>query len=132
MVNIPLLKVAKNSDRYLIEVANEELLKGLVPNLNLLATLPITDLVVTSPATKYDFIPRYFAPRIGIEENFVTGSAHCGLAPYSSQRLSKKQLYAFQSSEKAGELFSYYQDDLAYITGKASTIYKSHFNELLL
>ena len=108
-------------------------MKGLVPNLSLLATLPITDLVVTSPATKYDFIPRYFAPRIGIEENFVTGSAHCGLAPYSSQRLSsKKQLYAFQPSEKGGELFIYYQDDLAYITGKAITIYKSHFNELLL
>ncbi|MDO6849695.1 PhzF family phenazine biosynthesis protein [Priestia megaterium] len=132
LVDVPILKATKNSDRYLIEVANEELLKGLVPNLDLLATLPVTDLVVTSPSTKYDFISRYFAPRIEIEESFVTGSAHCGLAPYWSQRLSRKQLYAFKSSGRGGELFIYYQDDLAYITGKAITIYKSHFNGLLL
>ncbi|WP_374989633.1 PhzF family phenazine biosynthesis protein (plasmid) [Priestia megaterium] len=61
----------------------------------------------------------------------MTGSAHCGLAPYWSQRLNKKQLYAFQSSERGGELFIDYQGDLTYITGKAITIYKSHFNELL-
>ncbi|MED4241171.1 PhzF family phenazine biosynthesis protein [Priestia megaterium] len=131
LVNVPILKAAQNSDRYLIEVADEESLKGLVPNLDLLATLPVTGLVVTSPSTKYDFISRYFAPGIGIDEDFVTGSAHCGLAPYWSQRLNKKQLYAFQSSERGGELFIDYQDDLTYITGKAITIYKSHFNELL-
>ncbi|MGN2275200.1 PhzF family phenazine biosynthesis protein [Priestia megaterium] len=132
LVSVPILKAAQNSDRYIIEVADEESLKGLVPNLDLLATLPVTGLVVTSPSTKYDFVSRYFAPRIGIDEDFVTGSAHCGLAPYWSQRLNKKQLYAFQSSERGGDLFIYYQGDLTYITGKAITIYKSHFNELLL
>ncbi|MED3954628.1 PhzF family phenazine biosynthesis protein [Priestia aryabhattai] len=117
LVSVPILKAAQNSDRYIIEIADEESLKGLVPNLDLLSTLPVTGLVVTSPSTKYDF---------------VTGSAHCGLAPYWSQRLNKKQLYAFQSSERGGELFIDYQDDLTYITGKAITIYKSRFNELLL
>ncbi|MGE7718379.1 PhzF family phenazine biosynthesis protein [Priestia megaterium] len=132
LINVPILKAAQNSDKYLVEVADEESLKGLIPNLDLLATLPVTGLVVTSPSTKYDFISRYFAPRIGIYEDFVTGSAHCGLAPYWSKRLNKKQLYAFQSSERGGELFIDYQDDLTYITGKAITIYKSHFNEWLL
>jgi len=132
LVNVPISKAAQNSDRYLIEVADEESLKGLVPNLDLLATLPVTGLVVTSPSTKYDFISRYFAPRIGIEEDFVTGSAHCGLAPYWSQRINKKQLHAFQASKRGGELFIHYQNHLTYITGKAITIYKGHFNELLL
>ncbi|PFK65073.1 phenazine biosynthesis protein [Priestia megaterium] len=132
LVSVPILKAAQNSDRYLIEVADEESLKRLVPNLDLLATLPVTGLVVTSPSTKYDFVSRYFAPKIGIDEDFVTGSAHCGLASYWSQRLNETQLYAFQSSERGGELFIDYQDDLTYITGKVITIYKSHFNELLL
>lgn len=132
LVSIPILKAAQNSDRYIIEVADEQSLKGLVPNLDLLATLPVTGLVVTSSSNKYDFISRYFAPRIGIVEDFVTGSAHCGLAPYWSQRLNKKQLHAFQASKRGGELSIHYQGDLTYITGKAITIYKSHFNESLL
>ncbi|MFI8657480.1 PhzF family phenazine biosynthesis protein [Priestia megaterium] len=128
LVSVPILQAAKNSDRYIIEVADEKSLKEIKPNLSLLATLPVTGLVVTSASPNYDFVSRYFAPKIGIKEDFVTGSAHCGLAPYWSQKLNKKQLYAFQSSSRGGELYIDYKDDITYITGQAYTVYKGVFN----
>ncbi|MGN2274522.1 PhzF family phenazine biosynthesis protein [Priestia megaterium] len=128
LINVPIIKAAKNSDRYIIEVADEKLLKEIKPNLSLLATLPVTGLVVTSTSENYDFVSRYFAPKIGIKEDYVTGSAHCGLAPYWSRKLNKKQLYAFQASPRGGELYIDYEDDITYITGQAHTIYKGVFN----
>lgn len=128
LINVPIIQAAKNSDRYIIEVADEKSLKEIVPNLSLLTSLPITGLVVTSASANYDFVSRYFAPKIGIEEDFVTGSAHCGLAPYWSRKLNKKQLYAFQDSPRGGELYIDYEDNMTYITGQAHTVYKGVFN----
>jgi len=128
LINVPIIQAAKNSDRYIIEVADEKSLKEIVPNLSLLTSLPITGLVVTSASANYDFVSRYFAPKIGIEEDFVTGSAHCGLAPYWSKKLNKKQLYAFQDSPRGGEIYIDYEDDITYITGQAHTVYKGVFN----
>ncbi|WP_234710418.1 PhzF family phenazine biosynthesis protein [Bacillus mycoides] len=83
-----------------------------------------TAIVVTSLSSKYDYISRYFAPNIGVKEDFVTGSALCRLAPYWNKRFGKKKFHAFQASKRGGELVIEYEDDITYITGKAYTIYK--------
>ncbi|WP_219375888.1 PhzF family phenazine biosynthesis protein [Bacillus mycoides] len=124
VLSVPIKNVESNSDRYIVELENEELVKSVKPNFDLLSTLPSVGIVVTSLSSKYDFISRYFAPSIGVKEDFVTGSAHCGLAPYWNKRLEKKKFHAFQASKRGGELVIEYEDDITYITGKAYTIYK--------
>jgi predicted PhzF superfamily epimerase YddE/YHI9 len=61
--------------------------------------------IVTAPGGGADFVSRFFAPSHGIDEDPVTGMAHCTLTPYWSRRLGKKQLHAFQISPRGGELW---------------------------
>ncbi|HWO75276.1 MAG TPA: PhzF family phenazine biosynthesis protein [Bacillus sp. (in: firmicutes)] len=121
---VPTKNVEQNKDRYIVELDNEEILKSLKPDFDLISNLSVTGVVVTSLSDEYDFISRYFAPSIGIDEDFVTGSAHCGLTPYWSKRLGKNKLHAFQASGRGGELYLEQKKDLIYITGKAYTVYK--------
>ncbi|ASC70542.1 putative isomerase [Halomicronema hongdechloris C2206] len=91
---------------YLIELPQAEQVRSLQPDYALLKTLPRQGVIVTSQADAqpYDFISRYFAPKVGIDEDPVTGSAHCTLGPYWQGQLQKSALLAYQASARGGVL----------------------------
>lgn len=88
----------------LVVLDTEAQVRALKPNLAAVAQLPGLGLLVSAPGEAHDFVSRYFAPGIGIDEDPVTGSTHCILTPYWAQRLGKTQLRAYQCSVRGGEL----------------------------
>jgi PhzF family phenazine biosynthesis protein len=84
---------------------SEQEVAAIKPDFDRVAHLDAQGVVVTAPGEECDFVSRYFAPAAGIPEDPVTGSTHCTLIPYWSQRLGKKKLFARQISTRGGELF---------------------------
>lgn len=82
-------------------------------------------IVTAKDENKYDFISRFFAPREGINEDPVTGSAHCKLADYWQKKLNKNKFLAYQASERGGEIQVEIKNDRVFLTGKAFTILKA-------
>lgn len=77
---------------------------ALEPDLKALAAIETLGVIVTAPGASHDFVSRFFAPRLGVDEDPVTGSAHCTLVPYWARRLAKQTLFAHQVSRRGGEL----------------------------
>lgn len=98
---------------------NEDQIRSLKPDLAGVAAVDCLGVIATSPGKQSDFVSRFFAPAAGIPEDPVTGSAHCTLTPYWSERLGKKELHAFQLSERGGELFCVDRGDRVSIGGRA-------------
>ena len=93
--------------------------RAAAPNLELIAGLPARGLIITAPGeAPYDFVSRYFAPKGGIPEDPVTGSAHCTLSPYWAARLGKTQLRAHQASARGGDLEIEDRGERVFITGQ--------------
>jgi predicted PhzF superfamily epimerase YddE/YHI9 len=93
--------------------------RGLKPDLPLLSAYDTFAVLVTAPGKEADFVSRFFAPRQGIPEDPVTGSAHCTLVPYWARRLGKKKLHALQVSARGGELFCEDRGERVSIAGRA-------------
>lgn len=83
----------------------EEQVRKLAPDMGKLAAVDCRGTIATAPGKDCDFVSRFFAPRAGIPEDPVTGSAHTNLIPYWSRRLGKKKLFARQISSRGGELW---------------------------
>ena len=98
--------VGRNRFDYLVVIDSEQELKKISPNMELLKKLGNRGLIVTSKSenSEFDFVSRFFAPGLGIDEDPVTGSAHCCLAPYWSRVLNKTELVAYQASRRGGVL----------------------------
>lgn len=98
--------IGKNQFDYLVEVPSEEMVRRAEPDIPRLKTLPVRGVIVTSRATTpgYDFVSRFFAPAVGVNEDPVTGSAHTCLAPYWAARLGKTTFSAYQASARGGIL----------------------------
>lgn len=98
--------VGRNQFDYLVELETEEAVRNLRPDFTRLATVAARGIIVTSRSATpdRDFVSRFFAPAVGVNEDPVTGSAHCALAPFWSQRLKKDKLVAHQISERGGVL----------------------------
>jgi predicted PhzF superfamily epimerase YddE/YHI9 len=96
--------LGRNQFDYLVEVDSEEIVRNLKPNFTLLGTLPIRGVIVTSISSsrQYDFVSRFFAPQVGVNEDPVTGSAHCCLGPFWGNRLYKNEFVAYQASTRGG------------------------------
>lgn len=108
------------SNRDLMAVLRtEQQVRELSPEQALLGSLDFFAVMVTAPGEKSDFVSRFFAPRQGIPEDPVTGSAHCTLVPYWSNRLGRKKLHALQVSARGGELWCEDQGERVSISGKA-------------
>jgi PhzF family phenazine biosynthesis protein len=122
--------VGKNQFDYLVEVESEEILRSLQPDMTRLSQIPVRGVIVTCAATTpgYDFMSRFFAPRVGVPEDPVTGSAHCCLTPYWSEKLHKQSMTAFQASPRGGELRLCMQDDRVLISGQAVTVFQGELN----
>ncbi|MBI4383797.1 MAG: PhzF family phenazine biosynthesis protein [Nitrospinae bacterium] len=115
-----------NQTDYLVEVESPEALRAMKPDLQLLSVLPVRGVIVTcvSDSMEYDFISRFFAPRAGIDEDPVTGSAHCCLAPYWADRLRKREFTAYQASARGGILRVRLNGGRAILAGQAVTVFR--------
>jgi len=89
--------------------------------MDLLGQVDLRGVIVTAPGAASDFVSRFFAPRLGIDEDPVTGSAHCALVPYWSARLGRKDLHAIQVSGRGGELHCRDNGGRVTISGRAVT-----------
>jgi PhzF family phenazine biosynthesis protein len=97
----------------------EDEVTALDPDFARLGALDAFAVIVTAPGRNVDFVSRFFAPRAGINEDPVTGSAHCTLIPFWAARLGKRKLHALQLSKRRGELFCEMRDDRVKISGRA-------------
>jgi PhzF family phenazine biosynthesis protein len=109
------------TNNYLAVFRREEELRGLAPNFDKLAALDCFGVIATAPGKSVDFVSRFFAPKAGIAEDPVTGSAHCTLTPYWSKRLGKPRLRAEQLSPRGGRLWCEVDGDRVKIAGHAVT-----------
>jgi PhzF family phenazine biosynthesis protein len=116
------LYVGKNKFDYLVEVDSEATLRGLEPDHSTLRKLPVRGIIVTARGKDYDFVSRFFAPGSGIDEDPVTGSAHCALGPYWAAKLGKTAFRAFQASPRGGEVGVRLEGNRAILLGQAVTV----------
>lgn len=93
------------------------------PDFEILRQLDCLGIMITAPGTGSDFVSRFFAPRVGVNEDPVTGSAHTTLIPYWAERLGKNKLHAFQLSERRGEIFCELLGERVNIGGRAVTFF---------
>lgn len=112
---------------YLIELKDAESVRNLSPNFGKLARIESRGIIVTSSAdsAELDFISRFFAPAAGIDEDPVTGSAHCCLAPFWADRLGKNDLRAYQASKRGGRVDLTVAGKRILIAGQAVTVFKA-------
>ena len=118
-------EVHKSRD-YLAVFGSQAEVAALDPRQDKLYELDCAGIIVTAPGEDVDFVSRFFAPRHGIAEDPVTGSAHCTLIPYWSKRLGKKELRARQISERVGELWCEDKDERVGISGEAVLYFEGH------
>lgn len=116
--------VGKNRMDYLIEVGSETELRTMRPDFARLGSLPVRGVIVTAPAVEdeFDFVSRFFAPGAGVNEDPVTGSAHCCLAPYWGAKLGKTEMTAFQASTRGGIVRVRTAGDRVMLGGQAVTV----------
>jgi predicted PhzF superfamily epimerase YddE/YHI9 len=118
------------AEDYLVIVPDEDCVKSLRPDFGRLKEVPLRGVIVSAPGDAVDFVSRFFAPNVGIDEDPVTGSAHTILAPYWAQKLAKKELVAMQISKRTGKLECTIAGDRVLIKGSAVK-YMEGFIELL-
>lgn len=113
-----------NGADYLVEVESEAEVRQLHPDSSALKAIKARGIIITALASQagYDFVSRFFAPACGINEDPVTGSAHCTLAPFWAQRLGRLSLQALQVSARSGEVFMQIQGERVLLAGEAVTI----------
>jgi PhzF family phenazine biosynthesis protein len=119
------IHVGRNRFDYIVEVADEDAVRGLEPDHMLLRTIPVRGVIVTSRAsstTAADFVSRFFAPGSGVDEDPVTGSAHCCLAPYWAAKLGRNELTGFQASPRGGYVRVRVQGNRVKLGGTAVTV----------
>jgi len=109
-----------SADDYIAVFDSEATIRALTPNFAMLAELDLRGIVATAPGMEGDFVSRFFAPKLGIPEDPVTGSAHCELTPYWSAKLEKSILKARQVSKRGGDIQCELQGDRVILIGKAA------------
>jgi len=116
--------VGKGRFDLFVEADSEETVRALKPRLRALAALPYRGMVVTAPSSSppYDFVSRFFGPAAGIDEDPVTGSAHCSLGPFWQHRLGRDELVGFQASPRGGEVRVRPTGERVILAGKAVTV----------
>lgn len=116
--------VGRTAFDYLVELDSEAAVRSVAPDMGLIAGLPCRGVIVTGPSddSRYDFVSRFFAPGLGIPEDPVTGSAHCGLAPYWGTRLGKDEMVGYQASSRGGTVLVRLEGDRVHLGGQAVTV----------
>ncbi len=119
--------VGSNKMDYLVQLASADAVRTLTPDLSLLARVEARGVMVTavSDVPGYDFISRFFAPRAGVPEDPVTGSAHCALGPFWKEQLGKDDLVGYQASARGGMVGVQVNGDRVTLFGEAVTVLKA-------
>jgi len=104
---------------YMLVYDSEDDIRAIAPDFSTLARIPTHAVIVTAPGETCDFVSRFFAPEAGINEDPVTGSSHCNLIPYWSERLGKTEMFARQLSSRGGEIYCELAGDRVKIGGHA-------------
>ena len=122
--------VGKSRFDYLVEVESEAIVRKMTPDFRRLAGAPVRGTIVTSRSTdpRFDFVSRFFAPAAGIDEDPVTGSAHCCLAAYWQKRLGKNEFVAYQASPRGGIVHVRVVNDRVLLGGQAVTVLKGELS----
>lgn len=113
---------ARAHDNLVVEFSHESEVRALAPRFDRLRAFDFGVIATARGTGRYDFISRYFAVPFGIDEDPVTGSAHCSLAPYWAQRLGKTTFLAWQASARGGELRVQLTGDRVRLSGQAVTV----------
>lgn len=126
-LNVDLKYVGKNRMDYIVEVESERMVRNLRPSFELLKKIDTRGVMVTSASenSAYDFVSRFFAPAYGVNEDPVTGSAHCCLGPYWSRKTGKNEMTAYQASKRGGLLRVRVGADRVYLGGQALTVFSA-------
>jgi len=123
-LGIPATYVGRSPFDCLVEVDSEAIVRRLAPDFARLGQIDIRGVIVTarSSTPAYDFVSRFFAPWAGIDEDPVTGSAHCCLGPYWQKRLGKRDFTAYQASPRGGVVHVRVVGDRTFLGGQAVTV----------
>jgi PhzF family phenazine biosynthesis protein len=123
-LGIEAIDAGQVGNKHLIVVDGEQIVRQMQPNFSALRQVPGRGVMVTSRAdtAEFDFISRYIAPWVGIDEDPVTGSAHCTLGPYWAKKLGKESLHAFQASARGGVLDVRPEGNRVFLRGQAVTV----------
>ena len=123
-LGVPFSFCGRNRMDYLVEVADEATVRGVNPAPSALLPYPCRGVIVTarSSANEFDFVSRFFAPAAGVDEDPVTGSAHCALGPYWAARLGRTTLTGYQASARGGVVKVRVEGDRVRLIGKAVTV----------
>jgi PhzF family phenazine biosynthesis protein len=113
------IEVFKGRANYIAVIEGEHALHHLQPDFQQIAALDAQGLIVTARGDQVDFVSRYFAPQLGIDEDPVTGSAHTSLIPLWYKKLGKNTMMARQISRRGGDLFCEFKNERCLIGGKA-------------
>lgn len=125
----PVNVVQNQNSYYLVELENESLVRTFTPNFSAIATLPLRGVIITAKSDRdYDFVSRFFVPKIGIPEDPVTGAAHTMLVNYWSNKLNKNTFVAYQASKRGGMLWLERKQDRVFIKGQTITFFKTTLN----
>ena len=127
----PEATVFKSRFDYLVVLSDPAKLRTLKPDFRLLSAVETRGVIVTAPSDlpDVDFISRFFAPSAGVNEDSVTGSAHCALAPYWAERLGRKTLVAYQASPRGGTVRVEDAGERVLLGGRAVTVIKGKLAE---
>lgn len=120
--------VGRNRFDYLVEVDSAAAVRALAPDLAALVAVECRGVIVTAPADTpgHDFVSRFFAPRAGVPEDPVTGSAHCCLGPFWSERLGKPEVVGYQASARGGVVRVRPRGPRVTLAGQAVTVLRGH------
>lgn len=124
LIGAPVVSAGYSRFDLLIELESEEAVRSLSPDIGALKSLPVRGIIATARATTrgFDFVSRFFAPAVGVDEDPVCGSAHCCLGPFWSERLGKTDLIAYQASPRGGVLRVGIRGDRVRLGGQAVTV----------
>jgi PhzF family phenazine biosynthesis protein len=114
--------VGRSQWDWLVEVPSEAELRALRPDFARLRDVDARGIICTAPGTEHDFVSRFFAPRVGVDEDPVTGSAHCVLAPYWAAKLGRDALVGYQASRRGGVVRVRARGERVTLEGRAVTV----------
>lgn len=124
--------VGRNRDKFVVELRDEAAVRAVRPDVRRIAGFDAMGVIVTADADeidrpdapgRVDFVSRFFAPAVGIDEDPVTGAAHCALGPYWAERIGRTRLLGYQASARGGYVGVALEGPRALLTGQAVTVF---------
>jgi len=127
-LNITPIQCYRGKEDYLLLYRTQREIEALIPDFRRMEKTDARAVIVTAPGDKVDFVSRFFAPRVGVDEDPVTGSAHTVLIPYWAEKLGKTDMKALQLSRRGGALFCRLRGERVDIGGRAITYLKGEIS----